>query len=505
MIRQRAVATVLPLLLYACTSFSAAWADDLIPQGIAAAHGLTRMWSVQVEIDRARSHVQNVLLDRGVLFVQTTAAMLHAFDAETGRPIWSGPRLVGNPRQPSMAPAVNRRFVAVLNGTRLYVLNRVNGDLLWETELDGIPGSAPSLVDFRVMVPMLNGLIVAYRLKPVEKQQELKPKGKGQAPVVDTTPPEALKLVQGHGTPLTCQSTGEATAPPLFTSASEDEDMVAWPTRAGTLLIAAIPRVGNQFIIRHRVLVGNGTAGGVAYRPADGKSPADAGLVYVVSSEGFIRAVNERTGESTWEFPAAEAVTEPPVRVADNVYVATQLGGMFCLDAKTGVQRWAAPQVIRFVAAGPERVYAVDKLQRLVILDARSGSRLDSLDVHAFPFRVANAQTDRIYLATETGLVQCLRDLRQVEPLVYQMEQQRIDKKAEKEKPVTIKKAVTEHKPKAAAEGMAVEETEKPAKKAHKAREPKEPKEPKEKPAKKAKKGKKDGADGNPFSAKKKE
>jgi outer membrane protein assembly factor BamB len=501
MIRQRATAIALPLLFYACVSVSAAGAADLIPQGTAAAHGLTRMWSVQMEIDHARSSVQSVLLDRGVLFVQTTAAMLHAFDAETGRPIWNAPRQVGNPRQPSMTPAVNRRFVAVLNGTRLYVLNRVNGDLLWETELDGIPGNAPSLVDDRVVVPMLNGLIVAYRLKPVEKQ-ELKPKSKSQVAVEDTTPPEALKLVQGRSTPLTCQSSGEVTAPPLFLSASDEEDLVAWPTSTGSLLIAGIPRVGNQFIVRHRVLVGNGTAAGLAYRPAEGKSATDAGLVYVVSREGFVHAVNERTGQSTWEFPVAEAVIEAPVMVAGNVYVATQLGGMFCLDAKTGLQRWAAPQVIRFVAAGPDRVYAVDKLQRLVVLDTRSGSRLDSLDVHAFPFRLANAQTDRLYLASEKGLVQCLRDLRQVEPLVYQTEQKRGDKKVEKEKPV-IKKTVTEHKPKAAAEGMAVEETEKPAKKAHKAREPKEPKEPKEKPAKKSKKGKKDeGGGANPFAAK---
>jgi len=122
--------------------------------------------------------------------------------------------------------------------------------------------------------------------------------------------------------------------------------------------------------------------------------------------------------------------------------------------------------------------------------------------VHAFSFRLANAQTDRLYLVSEKGLVQGLRDLRQVEPLVYQFEQKRTDKKVEKEKP-TIKRTVTEHKPKpAAAEGMAVEETEKPAKKAHKAREPREPK---EKPAKKSKKGKKDEGGANPFAAKPKQ
>jgi outer membrane protein assembly factor BamB len=466
------------------------------------------MWSVQMEIDGARSKVQNVVLDRGTLFVQTDAAVVHAFDAETGRPIWSTPRMIGDPRRPTMAPAVNRLFVAVVNGSRLYVLNRVSGDVLWQTELDGVVSAAPSLVDHRVLVPLINGRIVAYRLKEVEKA-EPKLKSKSAAPVAEAVPPESIKLAQDQPAPLACQSSGEVMASPILTSTTEEEDTVAWPTSTGALLIAAIPRNGNQFIIRQRFLVGSGTAGGLAYHPADGKTAGDAGLVYVVSREGFVYAVNEKTGQSMWEYPVAEAVVEPPVLVGANLYVATQLGGMFCLDAKTGVQRWAAPLITKFVAAGPDRIYAVDKLQQLVMLDTRTGNRVDGLDVHAFAFRLANSQTDRLYLVGQRGLVQCLRDVRQVEPLVYHVEQKRAEKKAEKEKPA-VKKVASEHKPAAKpAEGMAVEETDKPAKKAaHKAREPKEPKEPKEKPAKKAKKGKKDEAGfggANPFAKPKKE
>ena len=92
---------------------------------------------------------------------------------------------------------------------------------------------------------------------------------------------------------------------------------------------------------------------------------------------------------------------------------------MFCLNAKTGKQIWWAPEVLHFVAAGKQRVYAADKLGRLRILDARNGATLDSLPTSAMPIKISNSQTDRIYLATEGGLVQCLREVAQTNPVAY--------------------------------------------------------------------------------------
>ena len=101
------------------------------------------------------------------------------------------------------------------------------------------------------------------------------------------------------------------------------------------------------------------------------------------------------------------------------VYATTELGGMYCLNAKTGKQIWWAPEVLHFVAAGKQRVYAADKLGRLRILDARNGAMLDSLPTSAMPIKISNGQTDRIYLATEGGIIQCLREVEQVNPVVY--------------------------------------------------------------------------------------
>ena len=93
--------------------------------------------------------------------------------------------------------------------------------------------------------------------------------------------------------------------------------------------------------------------------------------------------------------------------------------GCFAITAKTGKQLWWSPDILHFVAAGRQRVYASDKLGRLRILDAGTGSMLDMLPTGGLPIKVCNNQTDRIYLATDGGLVQCLHEVDETKPIVY--------------------------------------------------------------------------------------
>ena len=100
----------------------------------------------------------------------------------------------------------------------------------------------------------------------------------------------------------------------------------------------------------------------------------DSGVIFAGSSDGYVYAVLERAGEIQWRFSAGDPVIDSPVLIEDRLYVATELGGMFCLNVKDGKQIWLAPEVLHFVAAGKQRVYAADKLGRLRVLDARNGA-----------------------------------------------------------------------------------------------------------------------------------
>ena len=66
--------------------------------------------------------------------------MVQAIDAETGKTLWV--RQIGRREYPSLTPAANHNFLVVVNGSRMYVVNRQNGNLLAERVLDGAPSVA---------------------------------------------------------------------------------------------------------------------------------------------------------------------------------------------------------------------------------------------------------------------------------------------------------------------------------------------------------------------------
>ena len=93
---------------------------------------------------RGQGRVQSVLLDNGSLFVQTSRATLEAIDAETGQKLWA--KLVGQSNYPTMQAGACGDLVATINGSRLFVMNRYTGDILYEeAQSSARPGGGPAV------------------------------------------------------------------------------------------------------------------------------------------------------------------------------------------------------------------------------------------------------------------------------------------------------------------------------------------------------------------------
>lgn len=459
----------------------------LIPETAAAQHGLTRPWFTQIQVDQARGRIQYLVLHRGLLLAATDRAMIHAIDAESGKTLWVEP--VGRPQHPTLIPAANQWLVAAVNGSYLFVLNRQNGKLLWKTQLEDAPGAGPVLSDQRVYVPMVSGLVHSYRLQPTE--DPMKELGKlgdkkmtpEQREKAKAEWQETLRLKQEVVLPLACRSWGRAMVQPIVTRQDENEEVVAWPTDRGLLFVGGINRLDqDRFTVRYHM----GTSGAVAqpsYLAADPKVAGDTGLIFVTSADGFVYAVREKDGSLFWRFSAGEPLIRPAVVVDPYVYATTQPGGLYCLDLKTGNQVWWAPRAVQFVAASKARVYAADKLGDLLVLDARNGSRLDTIPAHDLSLKLTNTENDRIYLASDTGLIQCLRETALAQPLVHNAQRQaKAEKTATQQK--TIEGVGGGEKPFVEAAAPAAEE----GKHAAPARPPKKPA---ARPAKKPRRGKK--------------
>jgi hypothetical protein len=217
------------------------------------------------------------------------------------------------------------------------------------------------------------------------------------------------------------------------------DDSVLWPTDKGYLYSASDggPR-GDKPTIRFRVEMSDV----ITCSPAYGKP-----YVYIVSHDGYVYAVHEINGERRWRFSTGDPITQKPAVVGHRLYVCPDQAGMYCVNADQGQVVWTAPGVTQFVSASKDHVYAADEAGRLLVMNAQTGAVQGALSPAPRTRMLVNAQTDRIYLIGRRGLIQCLRDTAQAEPLMHQklLEQEQKEKeKAPKVEQKSLEEAVKE-------------------------------------------------------------
>jgi len=109
-----------------------------------------------------------------------------------------------------------------------------------------------------------------------------------------------------------------------------------------------------------------------------------------------------------------------PAVVGGKVFVTSDEPMLHCIDANSGEQLWEAPHVKQFAAASAKRVYGVDELGALVMLDISNGSLLGRMPTNSATHALVNDQTDRLYLVSKDGVVQCFREIGSKEPVYHQ-------------------------------------------------------------------------------------
>jgi outer membrane protein assembly factor BamB len=262
--------------------------------------------------------------------------------------------------------------VVVLSGSSLYVVNRANGEIMWQKQVSGAPGAGPGVTATHAFVPLVSGKVEGYDLEKGRKQ-----------------------------TPWNYQSSGRVLNPPMTTELS-----VSWTTERGYFYVAD-PSAGG---IRYRLE----TRDAIHSRPASW-SPH----VYACSSDGYVYAVEETKGRIVWKFPVGEAIYEQPVAINGYVFVVTEFGGMYSFNSADGAPRWHTPGVKQFVAASPTRVYVRNSVGDLAILDINSGALLGKMSLAGISKVLTNGRSDRIYLVDKGCVVQCLHEAALVQPVVY--------------------------------------------------------------------------------------
>ncbi len=302
------------------------------------------------------------------LYAQTSEGLLHAIDAETGRTEWKVS--AGVPHYPSLAPGANDRYVAVVNGSTLYIFDKAKEQFAWQKSLGAAPGAGPVLSLDSCYIPLLSGIIQGFALEDGRRVVRLRSVGRPMVQPVVT--PESL----------------------------------IWPTDRGYLY--AVDKAVNE--MRFRLETGSEILGNAKHR--------DPQQAIVSTSDGHVYSVNELTGEITWRFAAGDSIIAPPAVIGDRAYVVSANNEMSCIDAEIGSLVWSAPDVARFLAVGKDRTFVQGPRGGLVALDLESGARLAQVDT-SFDFHIPNEINDRVYLADTTGSLVCLRAPYQQLPLMH--------------------------------------------------------------------------------------
>ena len=313
--------------------------------------------------------VETFVVPRITLYGTSQSGRLHAIDGETGKTRWSA--AIGSSRFPTSTAGANDTHVAVVNGSSLYVLLAEDGSVVWNRFMSGAPGAAPALTDEYAYVPMLTGAVETYLIENPKR------------PVANF------------------RSFGLTMVQPTVSVNS-----VAWPTDQGNLYVALAHEPGIRFRMQAQ--------GSIESAPAF-LSPE---LVFTASKDGYVYCVHERRGNILWRFTSGEPVTHSPVALIDTLYAITDRGNMYAIGAADGQERWLAAGIKKYIAGNESRLYVMDTRGNLTVLDRLTGSRLGWLPTSGIDAPYMNVTTDRLVLATSTGLLQCLRQTNLPWPVV---------------------------------------------------------------------------------------
>ena len=320
--------------------------------------------------EAAAPTIETHVVPKITLYASSDRGLVHALNGETGQTLWTAQ--VGNPQYPTTAPAANDKYVALCNGSMIYVLQAKDGALAWTRPASGIPGAGAALTEEYVFIPMVSGQIETLLLE-------------------DPKRPVAVH-----------KSFGRAMIQPVVSSNS-----VAWPTDSGNLYVALAHSPG----IRFRMQAAETIAAAPAFLAPD--------KVFTASLDGYLYCVNEEKGNILWRFTTGEPITHSPVTFGETVFAISKRGNMFAIDAQSAGERWVASGIRSYLAASAKRLYCLDLQGNLAILDQATGSRLGTVVGMTGDMPLMNSQTDRIMLISSTGLVQCLREAELPWPVVH--------------------------------------------------------------------------------------
>jgi outer membrane protein assembly factor BamB len=349
---------------------------------------LVQLWESQAVLNVERDIVAHIVNDEDVVYVQSSAGVVTALNADTGREMWTAQ--VGRTDEVAMPATSNASIVMVVAGPALYALDKFSGKELFSYRLPSHPSAGPVITEGSFFVPLADNSLCTCALKTLQYLERYR-----------KLPPGVAKAI-------------------------------AWRFAAGEVIkrapVAGDSRVG--FVTEegniHVVDISGVKAGRSKFQFLM-KSPATAPLTLVTRDQEYLfaAAANNRlycigmntNGRVQWTFPLGQRVSEPITVIGQDVYIVGDEGELLGLGLQSGLPLqtasgapFALTDVEVLLSVTEKAVYVLDSAGRVVTVNRRTGEAVSKKEYHDLTMPLRNSVTDRLYLSSTSGRVVCLKE-----------------------------------------------------------------------------------------------
>jgi outer membrane protein assembly factor BamB len=336
------------------------------PQALDIAKGEAQRVADRLKILGRDASVEVVSEPLVFMLVTSGSSAITALDAETGEQIWTN--RVGNPLRPTLKADMDDRFVSVVNGMDLYVLDSLSGSLIGTRRLKNVPGSGPLVINNWVFSVGSGGGIFGDQ---PEQQRE---------------------------NPWSFKTGATSTMPAVQILGGEH---FAWAVDSREVYVFQVgERPAPWFRLRSRDRLLN--------------APVAISDGFVVANEEgvVIRLSIAQTNNIIWRNGIGLQMHHAPLVDNEIVLLIADDGTTTAFNLKDGSKRW-----IRYLHGAEEglvitenRIYVRTIRGSIIALDKSSGGVLGETRCTFAPGMV-NSMNDRIYLRSDTGTVTCLAEI----------------------------------------------------------------------------------------------
>ncbi len=344
-------------------------------------------WSEDIGVGTGKRNrvLAEPVVAEGHIFAMDAEAVVTAFDAKTGKKLWSHETAPEDDNEGSFLGggiAYDNGRIFITGGfAQVVALDAQTGKEIWRASVEAPIRSAPSVNGGRVFAIT------------VENQ--------------------AVALAASTGRQLWTYS-GASTATILMGAAAPavDGGVVIAPFTNGEVVAL---RVDNGAALWTETVVAVRRTEAAASLPIISARPViDRGRVYVVGHSGVVVAIDLRTGQRVWDAPVSGVYG--PWIAGDFLYIITIDAEALCIDVRTGRILWVT-QLPRFedpedktgriVWAGPvvasDRVIVVGSNEQALTLSPYSGSVIGRLDLNSAATLPPVLANSTMYLLNDDG------------------------------------------------------------------------------------------------------